>query len=77
MGRALSLVGSNAFGAAVKDPWVSRQLQFDIGIYEVAYRSGHGQMPQLIVGHTVSEGTRSREDVLKMLADHLGLKPQP
>jgi hypothetical protein len=75
MSRAVSLVGSNAFAAAVKDPWVVRQIQFDVAIYEVAYRSGHGSMPQLIVGSTVSEGTRSREDVLKMLADNLGLKP--
>jgi hypothetical protein len=75
--RAVSLVGSNAFAAAVRDPWVQRQIQFDVAIYEVAYRSGHGSMPQLIVGSTVSEGTRSREEMLKMLADNLGLKSRP
>ena len=77
MSRAVSLVGNNALAAAVRDPWVERLLQFDIAIYEVAYRSGHGSMPQLIVGATVSEGTRSREEVLKMLADNLGLKARP
>ena len=75
--RAISLVGSNAFAAAVRDPWVSRQVQFDVAIYDVAYRSGHGSMPQLIVGKTLSEGMRLREQVLKMVEDELGLKPRP
>jgi hypothetical protein len=75
--QAMSLVGSNAFAAAVKDPWVSRQVQFDVAIYDVAYRSGHGAMPQLIVGNSISEGVRTRDEILKMLADQFGLKPMP
>ncbi|MEY2411121.1 MAG: hypothetical protein QOF48_3791 [Verrucomicrobiota bacterium] len=75
--RAVSLVGSNAFVTALNDPWVERQLQFDIGIYDVAFRSGHGAMPQLIVGNTISEGVRTLDELLKMLADNLGLKSTP
>ena len=74
--RAVSLVGSNAFVHALNDPWVERQIQFDVAMYEVAYRSGHGSMPQLIVGNTLSEGTRTRDELLKMLADNIGLKPR-
>jgi hypothetical protein len=75
--RAKALLGTDALVKALNDPWVERQLQFDIAIYEVAYRQRHGSMPQLIVGSTVSEGVRTREEVLKMLTDILGLKPQP
>jgi uncharacterized membrane protein len=75
--RATALVGTNAFVTALQDGWVERQLQFDIAVYELAYRQQHGSMPQIIVGPTVFEGTARPEDILKLLAQHLGLKRDP
>ncbi len=75
--RATALVGSNAFVTALQDGWVERQLQFDIAVYDLAYRQQHGSMPQIIVGPTVFEGTARPEDILKLLAQHLGLKRDP
>lgn len=75
--RAAALVGTNAFVTALQDGWVERQLQFDIAVYDLAYRQQHGSMPQIIVGPTVFEGTARPEDILKLLAQHLGLKRDP
>jgi hypothetical protein len=77
VGRAAQLVGTNALAQALRDPWVAEQLQFDVAIYEIAYRQQRGEMPQLIIGNTVAPGTFSRETLIKMLDDHLGLKQTP
>jgi uncharacterized membrane protein len=77
VGRAAELVGTNALAQALRDPWVTEQLQFDVALYEIAYRQQRGEMPQLIIGNTVAPGTFSRETVIKMLDDHLGLKQTP
>jgi hypothetical protein len=77
LGRAAMLVGKDKLEAALKEGWVEQQLQFDVAVYELAYRQRHGSMPQIIVGPTVFEGTARVEDLLKLLAEHLGLKPKP
>jgi len=77
VGRAAELVGTNVLAQALRDPWVTEQLQFNVAIYEIAYRQQRGAMPQLIIGNTVAEGAFLREEVIKMLDDHLGLKPTP
>jgi uncharacterized membrane protein/protein-disulfide isomerase len=75
--RAASLIGTNVLAQALRDPWVARQIQFDVSIYEIAYRQQRGAMPQLIIGNTVAEGTYDREGLIKLLGDHLGLKQTP
>jgi len=75
--HAMHLVGTNALINALKEPWLERHLQFNIGMYELAYRQGHGNMPQFIIGPTVFQGPPTREQLIKMLADNLGLKPPP
>lgn len=75
--RATALVGREPLETALREGWVERQLQFGIAVYELAYRQQHGRMPQIIVGPTVFEGTARVEDLLKLLAEHLGLKPKP
>lgn len=76
--HAGQLVGAEAFDKAMRDPWVEEQLKTDVAIYEVAYRAGQGSMPQLIVGQNVAVGSYLQSDLMKLLADNLGLAlPSP
>jgi len=75
--KAAQLVGDPAIRQAMLDPWANTQLQFDIAVYEVAYRAGRGQMPQLIVGPNVALGSYTQPELIKLLVDSLGLKPTP
>jgi len=75
--RAAELVGTNALAQALSDPWVAEQIRFDVAVYEIAYRQQRGQMPQLIIGNAVAEGAFLREELIKMLDEHLGLKQTP
>ncbi len=75
--KARQLVGVEAFERAAADPWVAEQLKLDVAIYELAYRSGQGSMPQLILGPAVAVGTYPQDEMTKLLVDKLGLKPQP
>jgi hypothetical protein len=71
--HAAALVGPEAFDRAMRDPWVEAQLKTDVAIYEVAYRAGQGSMPQLMVGQNVAVGSYLMSDLIKLLADNLGL----
>ena len=75
--RAAGLIGTNALAQALRDPWIAEQIRFDVAVYEIAYRQQHGAMPQFIIGNTVVEGTYAREQFVKLLEDHLGLKQTP
>ncbi len=75
--KARQLVGPEAFDRAAADPWVAEQLKLDVAIYELAYRSGQGSMPQLILGPAVAVGTYPQDELTKLFVDKLGLKPQP
>lgn len=75
--RAAQLVGDPAIRQAMLDPWANTQLQTDIAIYEVAYRAGRGQMPQLIAGPNVALGSYTQPELIKLLVDSLGLQPTP
>jgi uncharacterized membrane protein len=75
--HAAQLVGVEAFEKALLDPWVEEQLRLSVGIYEIAYRAGQGAMPQLIVGKNVAVGSYLMSDLMKLLADNLGLAPPP
>ena len=75
--RARSLVGADKLSQAIADPWVEDQLKQAVAIYELAYRSGQGRMPQLIVGSSVAVGTYESADLMKLFAEKLGLIVQP
>ena len=76
--HAAQLVGTEAFDRAMRDPWVEEQLKINVAIYEVAYRAGQGSMPQLILGHNIAVGSYLQSDLMKLLADNLGLaSPAP
>jgi hypothetical protein len=68
---AEQLVGSNALQNALLDPWIDQQIKTDVAIYEVAYRSGRGRMPQLIVGTNVFMGTLNMDELGRMVAFQL------
>ena len=72
---ASQIAGLVAMEAALKDPWIDRQIQRDVSIYETNYVRGLGNMPQLIIGTNVTSGNFSKVDQLyRLLADNLGLK---
>jgi uncharacterized membrane protein len=75
--RALNLVGPSAFAMAARDPWVQEQLDVDVGIYQMAYNSQKGQMPQLILGNSLAMGTYPLDELLQHLETYLGLKRGP
>ena len=74
---AQNLIGHEALRNALADSWVARQLQLSIGLYEIAYRAGQGQMPQFIIGQNVAVGTFPSQDLLDLLARNLGLISHP
>jgi hypothetical protein len=72
---AIRLLGDEAFKKAAADPWVELQLKLDVALYELAYRSGQGSMPQMLIGSKVAVGTYPKEELLKLLGEQLGLRP--
>ena len=57
LGYTQEIVGAEALGRAMNDPWVEKQLAQDIAIYEATFkRFGNGAMPQLIVGDNIVFG---------------------
>jgi uncharacterized membrane protein/protein-disulfide isomerase len=74
--HAAQLVGAEALDRAMQEPWIEQQLKINVALYEMAYRAGQGSMPQLIVGPSVALGTYLKPDLIKMLAENLGL-PMP
>ena len=73
-GYAGEIVGEEALGRAMNDPWVEKQLAQDIAIYEATYkRFGNGAMPQLIIGDNIVFGEleNGMQDLENLLADIL------
>jgi uncharacterized membrane protein len=77
--RAAGLVGQESLDNALNDPWVDRQLQIDIQLYEANSRSSGGsQMPQLIAGNAISRGPLPHlRSLFQLLETNLGLTPPP
>jgi uncharacterized membrane protein/protein-disulfide isomerase len=74
LGFAQEIVGDEAMGRAMNDPWVEKQLAQDIAIYEATYkRFGKGAMPQLIVGDHIVFGSleNGMQDLELLLRDIL------
>ena len=75
--KAAQVVGAELLAKALQDPWVEKQLQVNVAIYELSYRAQRGQMPQLIVGPNVALGIYTKPELIKLLADNLALQPVP
>lgn len=74
--RAALLLGPAVLEKTLQDPWVAQQLQMNVAIYELAYRAGRGQMPQLMVGSNVAVGTFRGPELLGLLTNNLVLVPR-
>jgi uncharacterized membrane protein len=74
LGFAQEIVGDEALGRAMNDPWVRTQLAQDVAIYEAIHeRFGKGAMPQLVVGDNVVFGELENglQDLEPLLRDIL------
>ncbi len=74
LGYAREIVGEEALGRAMNDPWVEKQLAQDIAIYEAtSKRFGNGTMPQLIIGDNIVFGEleNGMQDLETLLGDIL------
>jgi hypothetical protein len=74
--QAEHLVGAEKLEQALADPWIEKQIQLAIAIYDTNSRMSTrgGRMPQLVIGGAVSAGPIDKiDDLYKLLEDHLGL----
>jgi hypothetical protein len=71
---ATQLIGSNALQRAAADPWVTQTLRTSLSIYDLHFRSGAGDMPQIIIGGKLARGTFPQAELNQILAERLGLK---
>jgi uncharacterized membrane protein len=71
--RAAQLVGNAALAQALRDPWVEQHVRLGVSLYEVAYRSGQGSMPQFLIGQKVAVGTLPMANLMGLLASELNL----
>ncbi|MCX8157245.1 MAG: hypothetical protein N3J91_12505 [Verrucomicrobiae bacterium] len=74
---AANLVGADALGRALTDPWIDARLRTSISLYHTNYLIlGTGAMPQLVLGNKALAGSlNSPGDLIRQLNEHL-FKPQ-
>lgn len=73
--HASKLVGPTGLEKAMQDPWVEQQLRLNVGMYELAYRSGRGSMPQLVIGSNIAVGTFKAPELIGLLTNQFALRP--
>lgn len=67
--KVLQLIGTIAFDAARRDPWIEQQLRTDIDLYTISMREyGNGSMPQFLIGSNIFSGTLATEQLRKQVA---------
>lgn len=73
---AAELVGQENLDRALADAWVERQVQTSVGIYDANHRAmGSRQMPQLMIGSSISTGPLDRiENLFGMIGEQFGLR---
>lgn len=70
---AANLVGANALGRALADPWVEEKLRTSIALYHTNYLvTGQSSMPQLVLGNKAVAGNlNSPGELIRLLNEHL------
>jgi protein-disulfide isomerase len=70
---AANLVGANALGRALMDPWIDEKLRTSISLYHTNYLvTGQGSMPQLVLGNKAVAGNlNSPGELIRLLNEHL------
>jgi uncharacterized membrane protein len=73
--EAMRCVGTNAFRAALADPWINQQLERDIAIYEANHtRYRLSDLPELMIGTNLVAGAFGSAQLLnQFLATQLAL----
>lgn len=73
---AANLVGADALGRALSDPWIDEHLRLNISLYQTnSLTLGTGAMPQLVIGNkAVSGSLNSPGELIRLLNEHL-VKP--
>jgi len=69
------LVGTNELAKALQDPWISQLVQTTVNLYATnSTHYGRGNMPQLIIGTNIVEGTVLPQNLYQLLSANFGLK---
>jgi hypothetical protein len=73
--EAMRLVGTNTLANTLKDPWINRQLDLGVRIYETNYRRyKKSQLPQLMIGTNIVSGNlRNVASLYRVLTNQLAL----
>jgi protein-disulfide isomerase len=73
--KAEALAGKETMEQALADPWVERQLQTDIAIYQAnAHVTGDLHLPQIVIGKVVIHGAMDNlDDLLRLIRQHARL----
>jgi uncharacterized membrane protein/protein-disulfide isomerase len=76
---AAQLVGQAALDQALADPWIARQIQTDVALYQANKRvANRADLPQLMLGGTITFGVFEQlEGLYQEIADRTGLNPGP
>ncbi|MCI0533824.1 MAG: hypothetical protein L0Z50_01210 [Verrucomicrobiales bacterium] len=74
--EAMRLVGTNAFAAALRDPWIDQQLNLSIRLYQTNYlRYRQSQLPEMMIGTNLISGVPPNVGVLyRFLAAKLAVQ---
>jgi uncharacterized membrane protein/protein-disulfide isomerase len=78
--EARRLVGTNAFEAALRDPWIDQQINVGIRLYETNYvRYRKSQLPEMMIGTNIVSGVPPNVDMFyRFLASNFVLRlPEP
>ena len=75
--RAGELAGRETLAEALKSPWVERQLQLDVSLYQADARAvGDGRLPQLNIGDAIAHGAiEDQDDLFRLIEEHLHIRP--
>ncbi|MBN2684509.1 MAG: vitamin K epoxide reductase family protein [Pontiellaceae bacterium] len=72
--KAVELVGSEAFTAALNDPWVEQYLQTSVQIYGRTVQNGKGGVPRMVFSNRwVVPQPYDTDDLISILSEGLGV----
>jgi hypothetical protein len=70
--KVLQLIGSVAFEAVSRDPWIETQLRTDIDLFTISMRDyRNDRMPQFMIGTNVFSGVLTMEQLRDQVAAYV------
>ena len=74
--KAVQLVGTVPFEAAIRDPWIDQQLRTDIDLFAISMKEyRQGNMPQFMIGTNIVTGVVPTEQLRAVVAKYLEAPP--